>query len=46
MIFFTILIKLILLLKLKNFEIFFKNNYNFELNGNIVIPPNYQLSDY
>lgn len=45
MFFFAYLIKFLFLtnLKLKNLEEIFNNNYNFEINGNIVIPPNYQL---
>ena len=44
MFFFAYLIKFLFLtnLKLKNLEVF-NNYYYFEINGNIVIPPDYQL---
>ena len=45
MFFFAYLIKFLFLtnLKLKNLEEVFNNYYYFEINGNIVIPPDYQL---
>lgn len=45
MIFFTILIKLLLLLNIKNLYKFFINDYIYEINGDIIIPQNYQLTN-
>lgn len=42
--FVTILLKLLFVSNLK-LEDIFKNNYYYEINGNIIIPPVYELDE-